>query len=256
MSFVALAQTSGFGSIEIAGALLEDVRVDRALSVMQDASIRLLGVSPTDAILNWHGDLDPGLDAELCRQMHRAAELGASYFVLPFMREPRTRQTVSQALGRAAEIADGIGIDVALESIGHINAYRRAEELVELINLVGSERVGVLLDTFHFFRAGHSLSDLVHLQDVHIHALQISNSNGLPLDRLLGYRDRTFPLDGPFPVLSMIEAVLTSRPDTPVVVEIIGDEANSRAPHENAWLARSHFSRIAERLHEKEQSNA
>ncbi len=255
VSFLALAQSNGFASVEIAGALLEDVRVDRALSSIQSASIRVLGVSPTDTVLTWHGDFDPGLDAALHRQMQRAANLGARYFVLPFMREPRTSKTVSQALSRAAEFADGINIDLALESIGHIDAYRRVEDLVELIRSVGSERVGVLLDSFHFFRAGHTLSDLSHLQTVHVHALQISNSNGLPPDQLFGYRDRTFPLNGPFPVLPLVEAVLSNRPSTPVVVEIIGDEANSRAPHENAGLARSHVSKIAELLHEREQSN-
>lgn len=254
-TFLALAKENKFSCVEFAGDLLQGDSMAVAQDALESSSLELLGVSPTESVLRWHSPFDQDLTAELFRQMDVAAELGAKYFVLPFTRLPKSQEAVTQALNRTADHAEKIEINLALESIGHVQAFNRVEELAGLIHSMDSSRVGVLLDSFHFFRAAHTLSDLSYLEDLPIYALQISNSNGLPLDQLLGYRDRTFPLDGPFPLLSLVEAVALTRPTIPIVVEIIGDEAGRRPPTESAGLARSHALRIAALLEERKQAS-
>lgn len=229
-AFIELAASSGFGVVELAGAIIEH-ELSAVRESVDRTGVEVLGVSPTPELLDWHIDFSDPTAARLDEELGWAAALGASYFVLPFMRETSDLAAISSGLGRAVRIAESHGIRLAVEPIGHFDVLRRAHQIAELLSRFDSRRVGLLLDSFHFFRARNDLRDLSALADIEILAVQVSNANDLPLDELLGYRDRTFPLDGPFPVAELCAAVLAERPATPLIVEVIGDlVANMDAP--------------------------
>ncbi|WP_156253652.1 sugar phosphate isomerase/epimerase family protein [Pseudactinotalea terrae] len=218
----------------VAGAALDAVEITGELLAseaglaqqLRERGIRLLGVSPTRDLHSWHWRWDDALGRALELEMRRAAEAGAAYFVMPFMEPSGDAESVRRGLLAATPIARQHGLRLAVESIGHHPVVRRLEELVPVVSSLDGDVAGVLLDSFHFFRAGHAVTDLALLDAVPVVAAQLSNSNGRPLEDLLGYRDRTFPLDGPFDVVEFTRELLGRKPTTPLVVEVIGDVAN------------------------------
>jgi sugar phosphate isomerase/epimerase len=212
-------------AIEITGELLASSR--GLAQLLGERKIELLGVSPTRDLHAWHCRWDDELGRAMELEMGRAAEAGAGYFVMPFMEPSGDAESVRRGLVAATPIAREHGLRLAVESIGHHPVVRRLEELVPVVSSLDGDVVGVLLDSFHFFRAGHGVTDLPLLDAVSVVAAQLSNSNGRPRQDLLGYRDRTYPLDGPFDVVGFTRELLVRKPTTPLVVEVIGDVADA-----------------------------
>ena len=214
----------GLGSVELTTeALGEDT--DRLTAALRAHRVRLLGVSPSAALHGWHAQWDDELEAAMRTEIYRAAEAGAGYFVMPFMRPAGDSDSVTAGLRRAVPIARDAGVQLAVEPIGHHDVLRRTDQLAPVLTALNDGVIGMLLDSFHFFRAGQSLHDLQHLDGVDVLAVQISNANHRPMNQLLGYRDRTFPLDGPFDVTGLCRETERRWPAAPVVVEVIGELA-------------------------------
>ncbi len=220
--FLEGASRAGFTSVELSGELLFSASSDGLLAV-RESGLEVVGLSPTEALFDWHWRWDNATHAALAAELELSAALGAQYFVLPFMRERGDDATVSRHLHLAERIAQDAGVKLAVEPIGHHDVLRRAQDIARVVADCDSDVVGILLDSFHFFRADNTLDDLVHFTDVPVLALQVSNANGVPRDQLLGYRDRTFPLDGPFAVQSLVEWWHVEHPGQPLIVEVIGD---------------------------------
>lgn len=68
------------------------------------------------------------------------------------------------------------GIRLALESIGHHDVLRRAEQLTPEFAGLDEDVIGILLDSFHFFSAGQVLDDLDHPAGVDVLAVPISSA--------------------------------------------------------------------------------
>jgi sugar phosphate isomerase/epimerase len=242
-AFIELAASTGFGVVELAGAIIEH-ELTAVRESVDRTGVDVLGVSPTPELLDWHIEFTDGTADRLDQELGWAAALGAAYFVLPFMRETSDRAAISSGLDLAARIAEPHGIRLAVEPIGHFDVLRRAHEIAELLGRFDAQRVGLLLDSFHFFRARNELADLSAFAELEILAVQVSNANDRPLDELLGYRDRTFPLDGPFPVAELCAAVLADRPSTPLIVEVIGDLVADMDAPASAARAKEHLDRL------------
>jgi sugar phosphate isomerase/epimerase len=218
------AARHGLGGVELTAEVL-GADTDRIVAALREHGVQLLGVSPTTALHGWHAQWDDELEAAMEAEIHRAAGAGARYFVMPFMRPAGDSDTVTAGLRRAMPIAKDAGLRLAVEPIGHHDVLRRTDQLAPVLTALNDGVIGMLLDSFHFFRAGQSLQDLQHLDGVDVLAVQVSNANHRPMNQLLGYRDRTFPLDGPFDVTGLCRETARRWPAAPVVVEVIGDLA-------------------------------
>ncbi len=236
---LAVARAAGFLAVEATGTVL-DPYLDKPLEsgkLLRDAGIHLLAVSPAPDLFGWHEGWSRRMDRLLRPRLELYSALGAAVFVLPFMSEGGTERTTLDALDAVASAAAENDMKVAVESIGHIAKYRMAHEVAGLLRKLGRPDVAVVVDAFHFFRAKQDPAEVEVFAEVPISSLQVSNSNGLPVDKLLGHRDRTYPLDGPFPVIELAKRVLNMAPSTPVVVEVIGEEAASRSHLDSAMTA-------------------
>lgn len=242
-SFLASAKLAGFEAVELSGNLISRAG-DDALAVTRDFGLDVVGLSPTTTLFDWHWSWDATTERVLATELTRAQALGVSYFVLPFMRDRGDENTVSRHLEFAEHIAADTGVKLAVEAIGHHTVLRRTRDLVKVVAERDPSIVGVLLDSFHFFRAGNTLDDLKYYRDVSVLALQLSNANTVPVEELLGYRDRTFPLDGPFAVEAMTGWWINEYPGLPLIVEVIGDLVKSIPTEESLTRASDHMRRL------------
>ncbi len=231
------ASIGGFQAVELSGDLLGPEVVPLVKDQLSEFAIDVLGIGPSSRLLSWHARWDTSTLKQFEKECARASELGARYIVLPLMRNAGGAKSVEAGLRAAIPAARDHGIRLAFEPIGHYPLLRRIDEAVLFLRHLDSIDVGLLLDSFHFFRANNTLDDLYALDGVRIEAIQISNANGRPLEQLLGYRDRTFPLDGPFPVLELVRHVMKRHPGIPVSVEVIGDTTSRLTPAEATELA-------------------
>lgn len=241
--FAVAAADYGFDGVECsAGILPEDP--SRATDILARHELALVGVCPSEAVVDWHWAWDDLVETEFRAELVRARQIGAGYFVMPFMRGRGDAATVRRGLGRAVPIARDVGMVLAVEPIGHFDVVRRAEELAPLLREHDPEIVGVLLDSFHFFRAGHDLEALNLYADLHVAGIQLSNINGVPVAESFGYRDRTFPLDGPWDVRGFARRAHALFPDAPLIVEVIGDLAQSTPTNVGAERASAQLADI------------
>ena len=87
----------------------------------------------------------------------------------------------------------------------------RLEMLLELINSVESDNIGIILDAFHFYCAGHSVEDYALISDVQVVMAHISDAvkersvnEQLDLDRRMPGETDTIDLSPFFQTLSRI----------------------------------------------------
>jgi D-psicose/D-tagatose/L-ribulose 3-epimerase len=92
-------------------------------------------------------------------------------------RTPEETQTIVDIIGEVAEIAESKGISLALEPINRYETYllTSIHEVLEIIQLIGKENVGVHLDTFHANIEESNFSDPIleagkHLKHIHLAA--------------------------------------------------------------------------------------
>lgn len=247
--FAAAAAGAGFAWVECSAAVLSDDTAD-TLAVLAEHHLTVIGVSPSEGLLDWHHAWNPELHERMERELRRAADLGSDYFVLPFMRPLGDRASVERALGQAVPLARDLGMRLAVEPIGHYDVLRRAEALAPLLRQQDGSVVSLLLDSFHFFRAGHVVDDLTLYAGIPVAGIQLSNINDRTDNEAFGYRDRTFPLDGRWPVREFAIAASRLFPSAPLIVEVIGQVAAATSTDEAAARAHAHLNLIEHHIPE------
>lgn len=253
--FLAAVGVEGIRFVELAADIITRP-VGEILELLAASGTSVLGVCPSTELVDWHWRWEDTTTRLLEVELTRAAELGADYFVMPFMRPQGTAESIRAGLELAVPVARELNIALAVEPIGHFDVLRTGRELAPVLETQDPAVVGLLLDSFHFFRAGQSVDEVSAYDGVPILALQLSNINDSPLDEALGYRDRRFPLDGRMPVLALCERVLTDRPGLPLVVEVIGDVAAHTATADGVRCAREQLDDIHNALKTQKAGNA
>jgi D-psicose/D-tagatose/L-ribulose 3-epimerase len=95
----------------------------------------------------------------------------------------KEQETVVQVLSEAADHAKGLGITICIEPINRYESYvcNVANDVLTLINQVGSDFIALHLDTFHMNIEEENFSDPVINAGRHLKHLHITESNrGMP----------------------------------------------------------------------------
>lgn len=242
------AHRAGFNAVELTGEELDRYleTPDLAAELLADRSLHLLGVCPAPDLTVWHHAWSRDLARTMRQRLTVYRALGARYLVLPFMTPAGNYESSLRGLGAAAEIAQEVGIGLAVESIGHVPKLRRLEETRALIQAVPAPPVGLALDSFHFFRAGHTSADLDLLDGITVWVTQLSNAVDKPLVELVGYRDRTFPLDGIFDIADFCSGVTRWAPGSPLAAEVMGDVPWALDPDSAAGRAHTQLAALTD----------
>ena len=193
--------------------MLDEVAADVdpvALSELLDRNeLAIDGVIPgSDVLQRWSGELDAGLIDSLAATMRTCATLGVRYLVLPTIADEGSLERVALNLREIGALAREHGIRLGLEPIGQTRLVNGVKDALVVLETAGlDDAAGIILDAFHFFRAGQDLSDLATLQSDRIVAVQINDAIEMPLESMFGNRHRDFPGEGIFDVTGFCEAV-------------------------------------------------
>ena len=127
------------------------------------------------------------------------AELGAfrvCTWILPGHNELTYRRNFELHRKRLAEVAAILkdhGLSLGLEFVGPKTSRDRSrfpfihtvEEQLELNEAIGSDNVGILLDSYHWFTSGGSLSEIEKLTGKQIVEVHVNDARpGIPVDQL------------------------------------------------------------------------
>lgn len=135
---------------------------------------------------------------------------------------PAQRDTLVDVLGQLAQIAHPEGIRLALEPVT-FSRFRSLEQALEVIHAVGSERVGLCLDTWHLWTSGTPWEEVARLDPEVIVSVHMSDTN--PRTGA-GWRDadRTaLPGDGILPLEEGVAAIRATGYDGPWSVEMLSE---------------------------------
>jgi sugar phosphate isomerase/epimerase len=145
-----------------------------------------------------------------------------------------TEHIAEQFATLCAQFAE-VGTKVGIEPIP--NAYLRTPpEVLEVIDLAGAPNGGIILDTWHTFRAGFPYERLSSIPNEKIVSIEIADGAAQPVVDLAndGCNHRRLPGEGAFQVTEWADAILGTGYCGHVGVENLSEENRQRSLPEQA----------------------
>jgi sugar phosphate isomerase/epimerase len=176
-----------------------------------------------------------------------ALALGAPRInVAHYMGAPTPVDTLAEAVAGVARRVAEHDLAVSIEFMPEGSLTDLATALW-IVQATGEPNVGILLDTWHFFRTGGRPEDVAALPPGTITALQVSDARAdlFAVGTDARVRDRVLPGEGAIPLVEILGAVFAAHPVRDVGVEIFDQQRTDRA--EMAAATRAALGRV---LHE------
>lgn len=246
------AATAGFDAISLRPADLDRARQEgyslpEIATVLADHGLRLADL---DAVLDWapHHRADTGVPPSFHLE-HKMRLLWEATRVLT----PRSLNVVDMARGRQpledlaaglatiARRAADLGAVVHLEQLSG-SAVPDLATACAVARAADHPAAGVILDTWHHFRAGGTVDQVRDCLDV-LAAVQVNDAPAQagPDLREETMHHRLLPGDGSFPLVDTLRVVTRQ---VPIAVEVMSDQLWSRPPQEVAAAAHEHLTRV------------
>ena len=209
--------------VDIAGT---DISPDKVNSLMEAYGLSVCGLCPaSDAAVRWHDDLDDRVLESLKKTIKTCRGLGGQYVILPILGEGGSLEGTAENLKRIGEIAEDHPVKLGFEPVGHVKKCNRVADALRVLELAKLEnRAGLVIDSFHFFRGGQTLTDLAALPLDQIVAVHINDGMDRPRDSLLGHKHRVYPGRGIWNISGFCRAILEKGYGGHFVVEILNEE--------------------------------
>jgi len=178
-----------------------------------------------------------------------AAELGAivnTAHVFGTSATPVTQLT--DAVGSFAGLAEAAGVGLAIEFVPGTGIPDLATATA-IVTAVGTRRVGIMFDTWHFYRSGGTLDDLAAVPAEHIVAINLSDATAADLGggHVPG-TNRRLPGDGDLPLAHMLTLLLAGRPGLRAAVEAPTAELRGLSLPRAALRARQALSALVDQV--------
>lgn len=112
-----------------------------------------------------------------------------------------------ERIQQLSEIAMKYNIKFALEYVGFTNFINCAKRAISIYSKVESKNVGLLIDTYHMYKAGDQLVDLKKVHSGSIFFVHIANILDVPREKITDY-EREYPSKGKLdllPILRLLE---------------------------------------------------
>jgi 4-hydroxyphenylpyruvate dioxygenase len=149
-----------------------------------------------------------------------------------------SRTKMADVIGGIAARAATRGLDITIEFSPTSLTIDTLESALGLATDIGAPNVGVLLDTWHFYRSGGELDDLAGLPPAVITAIQINDAPSAAQQQsaraLAPLSDRLMPGEGDIPLRAILESVLAGQPELTVGVEVFSSRLRALSPREAA----------------------
>jgi len=98
------------------------------------------------------------------------------------------------------------GVKLALEFLGFAKQIKNLKTAWEIVQKADASNGGILLDVFHFYRGGSSISDLKSIPIEKILLIHLSDAPKISLNKLKD-ADRVFPGEGVIPFNDILQVI-------------------------------------------------
>ncbi|NLT29252.1 MAG: sugar phosphate isomerase/epimerase [Propionibacterium sp.] len=246
---VAAAAAAGFAAVslrppDIGRALAEGWSITGIRALLDDHGLR---VADLDALPRWapHHRLGPGLlppDHDFDTMEHNlwlgAAGLGArSVNVVDLSGGPAPIDQLAEGFAAVCDRAAEHGLLAHLEPLGG-SALPNVTVAAEVARLAGRPNGGIILDTWHHFRAGGTAADLAAVAD-RIIAVQINDAPAEAEPDMFAetMQRRLLPGEGAADVAGTLAELHRLGVSVPISVEVMSDRLRALPAAEAARLA-------------------
>src|SRR6185369_559581 len=138
--------------------------------------------------------------------------------------DEETIETSVRVLNELADIAEPYGIKIGFEFLGEAgNSVQTLDLGSKIVNLVGRESVGNVIDTYHFYAGGSSYEAIDELDPKKLFIFHINGAEDLPKDQLNDSK-RLYPGEGILPIKEIKEHLDKIGYNGPASVEIFRPE--------------------------------
>ncbi|NGZ76667.1 2-keto-myo-inositol isomerase [Saccharibacillus alkalitolerans] len=209
---------------------LESHSLDDLAAYFESHHIKPLAFNALVFFNNRSGEDHDKIIAEFKQMMEWGSRLGVRYVVaVPLVTEEKIarseiRSSSVSVLRELSDIAKPYGIGIAVEFVGHpqctINTFGEAYEVVEE---VGRDNVGLVLDCFHFHAMGSKREDLERADASKIFILHIDDTEDFQIG-LLTDEDRVWPGQGAIDLDYLLSTLRAKGYDDAVSVELFRPE--------------------------------
>ncbi|GKU78242.1 sugar phosphate isomerase/epimerase [Paenibacillus sp. L3-i20] len=157
----------------------------------------------------------------------------------------------TRRLRYCAQLLNIYGIRLGLEFVGPHHLRTRwqhpfiwtMEETVALIQAIGENNVGLLLDTYHWYTTGMNVADIESLraeQIVHVH---INDAPNVPVEEVID-NERIYPGEGVIDLTGFLRGLRTIGYNGAVSQEVLNGQAPSESPLQLAQRSKTAFNRV------------
>lgn len=244
------AAAAGYDLVELRSTKLYDYLQDHSVEDLKDllaeAGIGVLSINTLEHI-TWRSDDDYAAIKDECAKLSEISKAIGCPYVLSvpsaLRQGPKTvEETIEESvrvLNELADIAEPYGIKIGFEFLGEAgNSVTTLDLGSKIVDLVGRDSVGNVIDTYHFYAGGSSFEALENLDPSKLFIFHINGAEDLPKEQLNDSK-RLYPGEGILPIAEMKEILDKIGYDGPASVEIFRPEYWEQDPFEVAAKAKA-----------------
>ncbi len=238
---ISSAAAAGFELVELrSNKLYEHLKthtVEDLKRLLDENNIKVLSINTLEHI-TWRSDEDRAAILEECRTLAEIAAAIECPYILSvpgaLRQGPKTdEETIEESvamLNELADIAEPFGIKIGFEFLGEANNSVQTLDLgSKIVDQVGRESVGNVIDTYHFYAGGSSFEALEYLDPKKLFIFHINDAEDLPKAELNDSK-RLYPGLGILPIREMKAVLDKFGYDGPASIEIFRPEYWEKDP--------------------------
>ncbi|NOT49115.1 MAG: sugar phosphate isomerase/epimerase [Acidobacteria bacterium] len=244
------AAAAGYDLVELRSTKLYDYLQDHLVEdlkgLLAEAGIGVLSINTLEHI-TWRSAEDYAAIKEECAKLSEISKAIGCPYVLSvpgaLRQGPKTvEETIEESvrvLNELADIAEPYGIKIGFEFLGEAgNSVTTLDLGSRIVDLVGRDSVGNVIDTYHFYAGGSSFDALENLDPSKLFIFHINGAEDLPKEQLNDSK-RLYPGEGILPIAEMKQILDKIGYDGPASVEIFRPEYWEQDPFEVAAKAKA-----------------
>jgi 2-keto-myo-inositol isomerase len=250
------ASKAGYDLIEIWAKKMEAYfyghTLDDLKKLMEKAGLKPLAINSVEFITfnsSWEKINTLNL---ITRYAEMADRLGCPYLVLvPSPRPPGVadKEVFEESVNVLLEISDRFKkskVRFAFEFLGfNWCSVSTLERDYKIVKAVDRDNIGLVLDSFHFYAGGSSISSIKDVDRQKIFIFHINDAGNLPKAQLQDAH-RLYPGEGVIPLKEIVSQLKEIRYDGPVSLEMFRPEYWTRPPEEVAKKGLEAIKRLLE----------
>jgi len=200
------AGRAGFEQVEIwsakLDAYLQNHTVEDLKKLLREAGVTVASICPYSLVT--FGDVKPALDA-VTRAAHIASKIGCPVLLVcpdappPDMPREEAFKKAGREARRYAEAAAKYGVKIAIEPLGMHPFVPGPKEALRIIREANHPALGLMIDTFHYYKSGVPLEDIRSIPTNRILIVHVNGCEDKPPAEL-NDGHRLYPGEGVIPI--------------------------------------------------------